>query len=864
MSHDFEVFMKKLSLLVTLMSLMSIANAQDSISFSSQQWHAISAKNNIELIQLNSRVKNKKSFLIDIHLLEQSLQSNSPVKVDLPLPNGKFVTFKLSPTAVMSEELAEKYPSIKTFSGHQVDNPKHIGRFDITPHGFHGVFNFEKEKVNIEPTTRDNNKLYQSYFQKDAQPLTVNASGNRLNPRRNATLLSRAKRAVATESNAINTDLTTYKIAIATTGEYSEFHGGTKEKVLAAMVTLVNRINEVYSRDLAIQFELVANNDAIIFLDAESDPFENTDQDIDLLNNVINNAIGAENYDIGHLVGTGGGGLASFAVVCSSFKAEGVTGSDRPTGDAFYIDYVAHEIGHQFGADHTFNGSQGACDGNREDFSAYEPGSASTIMGYAGICGSQNLQNSSEPYFHIHSIDQINAFKNQISCGIKAQLNNTMPTVSAGSDYTIPARTPFTLTGSATDVENDSLTYSWEQHDLGGVTNSPIDDKTDDGNRPLFRVFEPKSTAVRTFPSMENILAERQVHGEALPTKSRELNFRLVVRDNQGNVADDATLINVVANEQGFSVNDTSNWNSEKQLITWHTATTEQAPVSCSQVNILLSTDSGNSFNHTLVNGTDNDGSEEVSTPEISTEKARIKIACANNIFFAVNNLDFQINNITNTQPIANDDETSLIVGQSIVIDILANDTDADNDELSITDTVYSGLGTVSISDNKLSYTPATDFIGSETVIYTISDGQGGSASATVSINVTNTIPVAINDQINLEQGQTTTIDVLANDSDADNHALLIESFDYSGNGNIAIVDNKLSYTPASTFVGSESLTYTISDNHTGQATATVTITVNVKPVIEPAKSSSGGTVYYLLLLMCMVLKAKTFKRKYL
>jgi len=766
--------MKKYLLLASLLSTMTSVNAQSNSHFSDKQWLTTQVSNQHNKLS-NGKSVNKKTFAINIAELEQLTRDNKTLIIDLPLPTGEFAQFKLTASTIMSGELAEKYPSIKTYTGYQVNNPKHSGRFDITPHGFHGVFNYEKEEVYLEPISRENNHQYQSYFKKDAQPLTKDASGRRLAPRKNALPLLPLKNIARKTQNRPTNDLITYKIAMAATGEYSSFHGGTKEKALAAIVTLLNRVNDVYSRDLAVQFELVANNDAIIYLNAATDPFKNTDEDIDTVGQVINDAIGANNFDIGHLVGTGGGGVASFAVVCSAAKAEGITGSDSPTADAFHIDYVAHEIGHQFGADHTFNGSQEACEGNREASSAYEPGSASTIMGYAGICGDQNLQNGSNPYFHIHSIDQISDFKQQISssCGIKTQLNNTAPAVNAGSDYTIPARTPFTLIGTATDVDGDTLSHSWEQYDLGGATSSKAEDQIDDGSRPLFKTLAPTSDAMRTLPAMADILANKQVFGETLPTTTRALNFRLVVRDNQGNISDDATKISVITNQQGFSINQPSNWNSTKQLVTWNTAETEQAPVSCTQVNLMLSVDSGLNFSQTLVSKTANDGSEEISIPELTTEKARLKLVCDNNIFFAINEQDFQINN-------------------------------------------------QSTENNR---------------------------------------PTAVDDQITLEQDKVTTIDVLNNDISTDGQSLQLTSVNYAGNGSVTILDNKLSYSPPTGFVGNEQLTYTISDSSGDQATATLTMTVTAKKVVQVTASSSGGSMYYLLLLTVLVLRNRVFKR---
>jgi hypothetical protein len=766
--------MKKYILLASLLSTITSVNAQSNADFSDKQWLTTQLSNQHNKLS-NGKSVNKKTFDINIAELEQLTRDNKTLIIDLPLPTGEFTQFKLTASTVMSSELAEKYPSIKTYTGYQVNNPKHSGRFDITPHGFHGVFNYEKEKVYLEPISRENNHQYQSYFKKDAQPLTKNASGHRLAPRKNSLPLFPLKNIARKTLKKTTNDLITYKIAMAATGEYSSFHGGTKEKSLAAIVTLLNRVNEVYNRDLAIQFELVANNDAIIYLDAATDPFKNTDEDIDTVNQTIDDAIGASNYDIGHLVGTGGGGVASFAVVCSGAKAEGITGSDSPTADAFHIDYVAHEIGHQFGADHTFNGNQGSCEGNRESASAYEPGSASTIMGYAGICDGQDLQNSSNPYFHIHSIDQISDFKQQISssCGVKTQLNNTAPAVDAGNNYTIPARTPFTLTGTATDVDGDTLTHSWEQFDLGGATSSKAEDQTDDGSRPLFKTLPPTTNAIRTLPAMDDILANKQVFGETLPTTTRALNFRLVVRDNQGNISDDATQISVITNQQGFSINQPSNWSSTKQLVTWNTAETDQAPVSCTQVNLMLSVDSGISFNQTLISKTANDGSEEVSLPELTTDKARLKLACDNNIFFAINQQDFQIN----------------------------------------------------------------------------------------SQNTTESRPTAVDDQITLEQDKVTTIDVLSNDISTDGQSLQLTSVNYAGNGSVTIADNRLTYSPATGFIGNEQLTYTISDSSGDEATATLTMTVTAKKVVQATTRSSGGSMYYLLLLTVFLLRNRVFKR---
>lgn len=832
--------------------------------------------------KINSNAATGLYFDVDINLLQQQLLTQDFIVLDLPLPDGKYVTYQLTPSRVMHPELAAKYPSIKTFSGVQLGHPKNQGKFDITPQGFHGVFNLGEEKVFIDPSNRESNRHYYNYYRKNAQPIDQSQFSQRLSPRKRLEGSSAESLKKATVNIATTAELVTYKLAIATTGEYAQFHGGTKESTLAALVTLVNRLNDVYERDLAMTFELVADNDSIIFIDSSTDPFENTDEDIDVNTDVINAAIGFDNYDIGHLVGTGGGGLASFRSVCKSYKAEGVTGSSRPTSDSFYIDYVAHEIGHQFGADHTFNGTQGSCEGNREITSAYEPGSASTIMGYAGICSGQNIQNSSDPYFHIHSIDQINAFTGSLaSCGIKTTMNNEIPSVDAGADYTIPAKTPFTLVGSATDTDADNLTYSWEQFDLGAASNSAAEDATDDGERPLFRTFSPTNSPERTLPKLRDILTNTVTYGEALPTVERVLNFRLVVRDNQNNLVDDAMTVNVIAVEKAFSVNDINAWNDLNQTITWHTADTENAPVSCATVDLLLSTDSGANFEHILASGVENDGEHDVNVPNLTTDNARVKITCNDNIFFAINQTDFAISStvVPPTKPVFSS-QNSIVTNEdtdiSLTADMLVFEDNSSIDSLQIlTGENYS------FTDHTI--TPNANFNGLVMVNMTATKENLVSDvfQVSVDINAINDAPVAVTDSITVDQDTSDNrVDVLSNDSDVDGDVLTLKSVSTLGNGIVDIIDNNVIYTPAAGFSGMETINYTVEDAGKISATAELLITVTAAPVlpepptpVEPTPvtpptvtpdktSSGGGSIYYLLVLMVFSISQRMTRGK--
>lgn len=655
--------MKKI---ISILSLCALASASQSAiaEFVSpspfNDWHKVTAKNDGEVTtnsdseKLNSQARSSHQLTTNIAALNQILlATDKRVVVTLPLPDGRFADFELKPAAIVASELSEKYPNIKTFSGFELNNPDNHGRFDITPEGFHGLFRYGDNTVYIDPQYQGNDARYISYFRKDALPLALENMPKRLPPKRlgkeQASLLKHVQKEVVSNSQGQVTQLKTYRIAISATGEYTQFHGGTKEKGLAAVITMLNRVNDVYQADLAVKLELVANNDALIFVDPDTDPFANTDADGEANTGIIDNAIGNASYDVGHVVGTGGGGLAAFGVICDvNSKGDGVTGSESPTGDAFNIDYVAHELGHQFGADHTFNGLSDSCQGNRADSSAYEPGSGSTVMGYAGICGQQDLQNNSNAYFHSHSIDVI---KEHItsgsggSCGQLSAVTNSNPKVDAGADYIIPANTPFVLTGSANDADGDSLTYDWQQYDLGPASNSKSE-QVDDGKRPLFRVWSPSSQPSRTFPRLEDILLNKLTIGETYPKTTRELNFRLVVRDSKNGLSRDAMKVSVIDTNQAFAVLEPAagtSWSSDSQLVTWDVANTQTAPISCSKVNIHLSTDAGASFETELALGVDNDGSHEIQLANVNTQKARIKLSCADNIFFAINSGDFSI-----------------------------------------------------------------------------------------------------------------------------------------------------------------------------------------------------------------------------
>ncbi|WP_241006256.1 reprolysin-like metallopeptidase, partial [Aeromonas media] len=351
-------------------------------------------------------------------------------------------------------------------------------------------------------------------------------------------------------------------------------------------------------------------------------------------------------FDIGHVVNTGGGGLAGLGVLCTAEKSAGMTGSPDPVGDAFFIDYVAHEIGHQFGADHTFNGTTGSCGGgNREASQAWEPGSGSSIMAYAGICGEENLQANSLPYFHSKSIEQMRAHMATVaSCGTPQRLTNNAPQVAAGNDYVIPANTPFVLKGAGADLDQDPLSYTWEQIDLGTESFS-VASMVDDGSRPLFRFVAPTGVPERTLPSLPSLLTNTLAKGEAWPATNRELNFRLTARDGKGGVSSDDMKIQVVNTGSAFRLTSplvTPLGAGQTQTIGWDVAGTNAAPINCSKVDLSLTRDEGLSWT-LLASGQPNSGSASVTIPAGNDGTARLKVACSDNLFFAISPLKLSV-----------------------------------------------------------------------------------------------------------------------------------------------------------------------------------------------------------------------------
>ncbi len=574
----------------------------------------------------------------------------SPLTIELPLPSGGLSKFYVTEYSMMEQELSDKYPGTKTYNIKGIDDPYATGKLDITMNGFHAMILTPRGDYYIDPYSVNENEVYISYYKKDFRSDEIFEC-----------LTSDVRKNIDNVSDGTFTagpELRVYRLACAATGEYTVFHGGTVTAGMSAIVTAINRINGVFEREVSVRFSLIGNNNLIVYTNGATDPYTNNDRFAMLQENHDNltSVIGSANYDIGHVLCTAGGGVAYLGSVCdSATKAQGVTGLPSPVGDPFYIDFISHEIGHQLGAQHTFNSTAGNCSGNRIASTAWEPGSGSTIMSYSGSCSPDNLQINSDDYFHSGSFTEMATYSQTGDGNLCPQIiytGNTTPYVSVpAGGFNIPVSTPFQLTGSAADAENpNSITYCWEEFDLGpaGSPGNPS------GNAPIFRTFKPDTVPSRTFPKVSDIVNNTQTIGELLPSYTRTLNFRLTVRDNNslgGGVNYESIQFNVTSSAGPFVVTQPNTnviWNSFfPQTVTWNVANTNIAPVSCQFVNIKLSTDGGYTFPVTLSLNTPNDGSESVSLPNIASTQARIKVEAIGNIFFDISNTNFTIDSET-------------------------------------------------------------------------------------------------------------------------------------------------------------------------------------------------------------------------
>ncbi|MEM8584439.1 MAG: reprolysin-like metallopeptidase [Bacteroidota bacterium] len=600
-------------------------------------------------------------------------RSQARLSIELPTPEGDFADFELVESSIFHPDLQARHPDIRSY---RVFGENGNGRLAISPMGIAAVLYGQQGKYFITRAVDDNPTDYLAYYM-SAMDLALGLGSTQLSCGVDASMEQEAETSAGGDHNHEHhhslgssrsssgvLSMRVYDFALTCTGQYAQSKGGTIASVNSTFNEAMSIMNTVFENEAGIRFVLIPQNDDLIFLDPATAPFNFPDQGAFLLGEVgdviEDQGISLSQYDIGHVFAgsCGTGGIASLGSACTNFKAAGVTCHSGGSVAAITSSVMTHEVGHQFSAPHSWNNCP-TSQQQRSSGSAFEPGSGSTIMSYAGLCGSQNITGDNDLYFHVNSLDQIFTHSREVfpNCPtILAETNNEpVAIIEEESGFFIPVSTPFILRGSGTDPDNDPLTYCWEQLDLGPI--SSLGDPVQ--NTPLFRSFPPSTSgAIRYVPNRSSVINNVNNIRDFLPDYGRDITFRLTVRDNS-DVAGAAvweTLEFEVDGDSGpFLVAAPNTGNEDWEAgqiyeVTWDVANTDQAPINCQIVDVALSTDGGFTFPTLLAEGAANNGSVEVTMPTgITSNNARIRVLAADNIFYDMSNADFSV--VAPTQP---------------------------------------------------------------------------------------------------------------------------------------------------------------------------------------------------------------------
>lgn len=591
---------------------------------------------------------------------------SNPSILEVPLPDGSTESYAVFRVMACEQAVYDRFPEIRTFAGYSLKDPTKLIRGSMTVRGFRAmVLGKDRTQLFIEPYVDGQTRYYISYHVNDIPSGVIHFSEER-GLAENATIYERRPVVAAptpTQDRGVGevVRLKVYRYAASCTAEFGIDHGGTPETAFAAIVEYTNLVSAIFEVDVTMRLQLVAGCEAMAFVNPDTDPFSGfqTAALASTNNLVVNGYIGANNYDVGHVYARSSGGYAGVSlglgVACvPGNKAGGCTAGQQGIYGPVFVNVLGQELGHQFAGGHTWNrcGGSPALIDQRHGASAFEPGSGSTILSYAGGCGSDNIQFGSDDYFHAGSIKEMRDYYTIFlggTCGFFTDTDNQLPEVELDyeNDFFIPISTPFELTGTGTDPDGDILTFCWEQVNIGPET--PL--QTPVGSSPLFRTYPPVTSTTRTFPKWSTILNNSFDVREQLPTYDRDLNFRFSARDNRpSNGGVDWKDVEFRATEQAgpflvLSPNAGGTTWTAGQFVTvqWDVANTQLAPVNCQRVNIRLSTDGGQTWPYYLATGVSNDGEHNIQVPNLATNSARIRVDAADNIFFDVSDNNFVI-----------------------------------------------------------------------------------------------------------------------------------------------------------------------------------------------------------------------------
>lgn len=583
---------------------------------------------------------------------QETGRSATAVEINLPTLNGKVERFAVYSAPVVVKSIAERH-QLGSYVGIGIDDPTAYVRFSIAPNDFqsmmlkNGTYEFiepqnkEKTVYGVHPKT-NKSEADKAFICSTTEPITTKKQMDDLYKSGNVFTNNPAD-----FSKASDRKYRTMRLAMSVNGEYTQYFGGTVAGALVAINATLTRCNFVFEKDFALHL-ILQDFPQLIYTNPATDPYGTSLSGWNnQLQQTLTNTIGNNAYDIGHMFGASGGGGNAGCIGCvcvnptsasNNAKGSGITSpaDGIPQGDNFDIDYVAHEMGHQLGANHTFSMSLESGTGAN-----MEPGSGSTIMGYAGIT-SQDVQPHSDAYFHYYSIYQVQNNLNSKTCDIETAVTNNPPVITPMPDVTIPKSTAFVLTAQATDTEGNPMTYTWEQVD-NATSTTTISNLGNLTNGPSFRSLIGTDNPTRYFPKLSTVMAgnlKNNADWEAVSTVARTTNFRVTVRDNNPDIAQQQTqnaLQKVTVGANGpFKITSTKVYNNAPGPLTWDVVGTNAAPYNVTNVKIEYTTDNGNNWT-VLSASTPNDGSEDFSFASFPMNTAmKVRISAIGNVFYAV------------------------------------------------------------------------------------------------------------------------------------------------------------------------------------------------------------------------------------